>query len=74
MLKTEMPLPENLIESGDAWLRAGEKYREEFAKTVPHSNNAVVWLQDTDGDLVIYTRGEYTQQLKELISTFDGFL
>lgn len=38
----------------------------EFWKLAP-GGGAVQWIEDTDGRLVVFTRGEYRQQIREAI-------
>lgn len=47
--------------AGDQLLAAAMAYWSAYQRAVGF--DAVVWLQDTDGQLVIFTRGEYRQRL-----------
>lgn len=55
-----------LYELGDELLRAAEAYWEEYNRTM--GKDAVVWLQSDTGQLVVFTRGEYADQLKQTIN------
>lgn len=47
-------------------LKAAHQYWIAFNSEFP--SKAVVWLQDTNGQLVVMTRGEYTNELQEFVS------
>lgn len=51
----------DLEKVGQKLLDAAYEYWEASAKA--GINGAVIWLQDDDGRLVIFTRGEYRAQL-----------
>ena len=54
-----------LRESAQGLLDAAMDYWKEYNRAV--ARNAVVWLEDTDGRVVILTRGEYREELMENI-------
>lgn len=52
-----------LLDAGQELIDAGQKYWE-----VAHAHGisgAIIWLEDTDGRLFLFTRGEYRDQLLE---------
>lgn len=59
-----------LRDAGIAILVAGRQYWEEFQRVSPRTK-AVVWLEDDDGSLVVFTRGEYGHIIKGAISEID---
>ena len=65
-MKTEMKPTGDLYDKGFVLLEAAKDYWDEYQKTGNH--DAVIWLQDEDGSLMAFTRGEYTQELKNCIS------
>lgn len=69
-MKTEFKPTGELFDKGAALLKAAQDYWDEYQKT--GNRNAVVWLQGDDGALVVFTRGEYGEQIKRLIDTFGG--
>lgn len=56
---------QNLHDDGMAFLEAGLRFWEGRAKM--GMSGAVVWFKDSDEGLVIFTRGEYSQQLVQNI-------
>lgn len=68
-MKTEMKPAGELYEKGALLLKAAKDYWDEYQKT--GDRKAVVWLQGDLGDLVVYTRSEYREDLKQFIGTFD---
>jgi hypothetical protein len=59
--------PNDLAEPGRRLLAAAEDYWKAFNKLGSFGAKAVVWLEADDGALVVMTRGEYGQDLKDLI-------
>ena len=55
-----------LYTAGQALLDAAYKYWEEFQGV--GGKRAVTWLQGSDGSLVVFTRGEYAEELKDVVS------
>lgn len=53
---------EQLSECGQKFLDAGFAYWEMMQK-VKGLGGAIAWIDNTDGHMVIFTRGEYSQQL-----------
>jgi hypothetical protein len=51
----------DLAKVGDKFLAAGYAYWEAAHKA--GIEGAVIWLQDTNGRMVVFTRGEYSQQI-----------
>lgn len=60
---------EDLRAAGQVFLDAGQAYWDTFHKA-GHSG-AIVWLQGTGGELVLFTRGEYKSHLLQNIETFN---
>jgi len=56
--------------SARALLEAARLYREQANRS--GVRGAVIWLQGIDGSLVVFTRGEYRDQLMENISMLGG--
>lgn len=54
-------------EKAQALLDAAQEYYEACYEA--NERGAVRWLEDTDGRLLIFTRGEYKHQLLENIET-----
>lgn len=52
----------------DKFLKAGREYRLEANKSGIYG--AVIWVSDSKDGLVIYTRGEYREQILENIHKF----
>lgn len=59
-------MTQELKDAGAELLRAAYAYWKAYQKTL--GSGAVIWLEDTDGKLVIFTRGEYRQQLMSNIA------
>jgi len=57
--------PESLRVAADALLEAAHRYWRELGAVA--GSRAVIWLEDTAGRVVIFTRGEYRQHLMENI-------
>jgi uncharacterized membrane protein len=55
--------------AADALFAAAQTYWEEYNRG---AYAAVVWVQDGDGQLVVMTRGEYTETLRECVETIEG--
>lgn len=58
-------MDEKRFETGKALLRAAHKFWKACDSEGQHG--AVQWLIGTDGELIIFTRGEYRQRLMENI-------
>ncbi|MBW3113516.1 hypothetical protein KYJ26_16805 [Bacillus sp. MCCB 382] len=59
---------EKMIEVANEALEKCDEYFHEYAKE--HSKKGYVWLKnDETGQLMVYTRGEYAEQIIELLST-----
>lgn len=71
-MKTELRIKHGTLlrEKGKALFEAGMDYWETYQQECS-SSDSVVWLQSDDGSLIVFTRGEYREELKELISSFD---
>ncbi len=52
---------EALYEKGKTLTKAAYDYWEEYNKLV--GSSAIVWLQNEDGNLILFTRGEYREQI-----------
>ena len=50
-----------LQELGQKLIEAAYDYWQEFQEV--HSPRAVVWLEDTSGHFILFTRGEYKEQI-----------
>jgi hypothetical protein len=61
-----------LYDIGKKLLETGRDYWEEYQGKL--SPCAVVWLESDDGSLVVFTRGEYADELKDTIEGFDNHL
>lgn len=55
-----------LREKAQTLLDAAQDYWDEYQKSA--GRDAVIWLQGSDGELVIFTRGEYRDSIKGYIS------
>lgn len=64
---SELATDQELHDACAAVTLAGRKFWEARARVL--GSAAVVWVEDHDGALVIYTRGEYRQQLLAAIPT-----
>lgn len=60
--------PERLAEPAQRVLRAADTYWHVYNNRGAMIGPAVVWLEADDGQLVIMTRGEYSQQLKDFVA------
>jgi hypothetical protein len=69
MMTTTKPEGE-LAEAGQALLDAAQAYWDAYHRARLHGS--VVWLQGSGGELVVFTRGEYTGRLKEAVHSLDG--
>lgn len=57
-------------ESGEKLLQAAHEFWK--ACRLEGQYGAVQWLQGSDGELIIFTRGEYRQQLLAGVNGMDG--
>jgi len=56
------PRKESLLyKKGQALIKAAYEYWKEYQET--NEPGAVVWLKDTSGCMVLFTRGEYSQDI-----------
>jgi len=62
---SENQAPESLRTAADRLLQSAYAYWKELGAAV--GSRAVIWLEDADGRVVIFTRGEYRQHLMESI-------
>lgn len=67
MITTNTEPGDELFVAADALLAAAEAYHRAYIAAGLRA--AVVWIEDTDGRLVILTRGEYRSHLMENIHT-----
>lgn len=65
-MSAENKAPESLRVAADALLAAAHHYWRELGAVA--GSRAVIWLEDTAGRVVIFTRGEYRQHLMENIA------
>ena len=49
----------DLYKKGQVLIEAAYEYWQEFQKT--NESSAVVWLKDSGGHMVLFTRGEYSR-------------
>lgn len=55
-----------LAKRGQALIDAGQAYWDEYRRVC--GGDAVVWLLDDEGKLIVFTRGEYRGQIMENIN------
>jgi hypothetical protein len=55
----------SLRKEGQALIEAAQDYWEEYQKI--SNRAAVVWLHASNGAFILFTRGEYSQALKETV-------
>jgi hypothetical protein len=58
-----------LYERAKELLNACQAYWEEYQRSA--ERDAVVWLEGSDGQIILYTRGEYRDRIKELVEDID---
>jgi len=58
-----------LYEKGQALINAAFEYWQEYQKVSKRA--AVVWLKDTSGHMVLFTRGEYLQTIMQNVDILD---
>jgi len=68
MLFANLPADSNIADIANRLLSVANEYWTEYNKIC--KSNAVVWLQSSDGQLIIMTRGEYTDELLDCIKDF----
>lgn len=64
-MSAEPQIPDSLRASADNLIAAAYAYWRELGAVA--GSRAVLWLEDTAGRVVIFTRGEYRQHLMENI-------
>ena len=57
---------DDLAKRGQELVDAAQAYWDEYHRQ--GLKGAVVWLQDEDGRLVVFTRGEYAEYLKTAVN------
>jgi hypothetical protein len=64
----EFEMTEKMIELAEETIKKADEYFHEFAKT--HGKKGYVWIKQNDTkQLVVYTRGEYTDKILKFLST-----
>lgn len=68
---TNIPAGTDLDQLSDDFLKAGYAYWQEYKKQNPTTKGAVTFVRHLEtGHLVIFTRGEYSQDLINKIMSF----
>jgi hypothetical protein len=67
MLETNLPTDNALQTAGQKLLDSAYEYWQEYQRSI--GNSAVVYLKDTNGRMVVFTRGEYREALMENIES-----
>lgn len=61
-------MTEKMIELGNKVIDSADDYFNEFAKE--HGKKGFLWVRNEEtGQLVVYTRGEYTNKIVEFLDT-----
>lgn len=69
-IKTSIPQDSALHRKASALLQAAYDFWEERQRV--GKRGAVVWLETEDGHFVLFTRGEYLEQITEQIPMIQG--
>lgn len=65
MITGQVVMNPNVEEAAKKLIKAAAEYWEVYQRYC--SSSAVVWLQDDDGKLLVFTRGEYENTLKSFV-------
>lgn len=68
-METNTGLSDDLRRKAEALITAAEDYWQEYQRTLWPS--AVVWLKADNGQCVLFTRGEYLQQIMAVVDRLD---
>lgn len=65
-----LEMSDKMVEAGNETIDKADEYYNELCKE--HGKKGFVWLKnDETNQLVVYTRGEYTQKILDFLATLE---